>query len=99
MVKIAWTEISLSDLTEIFDYIAEDSVRYANITTHKIYQKVQLIGSNPYIGRIVPELNEKKIRELIEGSYRIIYRIKDEKQVDILRIYHAARLLKKKNIR
>jgi addiction module RelE/StbE family toxin len=99
MVKIVWTEVSIIDLKEIFDYIAEDSVRYASITTLKIYQHVQKIINYPYLGRIVPEFNDKSVRELIEGNYRIIYRIKSELQVDILRIYHSARLLRRESIK
>jgi toxin ParE1/3/4 len=99
MVKIVWTELSITDLKEIFDYIADDSIRYATITANKIYNRVQPISDNPYIGRIVPEFNEKMIRELIEGNYRIIYRIKNDVQVDIIRVYHVARLLKKKNLK
>ena len=99
MVKIVWTEISIEDLKEIFDFIADDSVRYAKITTQKIYQKVQELIVNPYFGRIVPEFNDKFIRELIEGNYRIIYKIKNEMQVDILRVFHTARLLKRKSIK
>lgn len=99
MVKIVWTELSIVDLKGVFDYIAEDSLRYATITVNKLYNKVQLISNNPFLGRVVPEFNEKEIRELIEGKYRIVYRIKSETRVDILRIYHTARLLKKKNIR
>lgn len=99
MVKIVWTEVSIKDLKEIFEYIAEDSVRFATLTTQKIYQKAQLITNNPYIGRIVTEFNEKLIRELIEGNYRIIYRIKNDIQVDILRIYHSARSLKRNKIK
>ena len=98
MVKIVWTEISILDLKEIFDYIAEDSDRYATLTTNKIYQRVQVIADNPFLGRIVPEFNEKLLRELIEGNYRIIYRIKSESQIDILRVYHSARLLKRNKI-
>ena len=98
MVKIVWTEISILDLKEIFDYIAEDSDRYATLTTNKIYQRVQVIAYNPFLGRIVPEFNEKLLRELIEGNYRIIYRIKGESQIDILRVYHSARLLKRNKI-
>lgn len=94
MVTIVWTEISIEDLKEIFEFIAEDSIRYATLTSNKIYQSVQRVAHNPYIGRIVPEFNEKSIREVIEGSYRIIYRIKNAQQVDILRLYHSARLLK-----
>jgi plasmid stabilization system protein ParE len=98
MVSIAWTDISLEDLKEIFDFIAEDSTRYATITANKIYQTAQLIARNPYVGRIVPEFNEKLIREVIEGNYRIIYRIKNAEQVDILRVFHSARLLKAKEL-
>lgn len=99
MVKIVWTEVSILDLKEIFDYIAEDSVRYAALTTYKIYQRVQPLIHNPYTGRIVPEFNEKSLRELIEGNYRIIYRIKKDNQVDILRVYHSARLLKRNKVK
>jgi|SRR6187401_315085 len=98
MVTIEWTEISIQDLKEIFDFIAADSIRYAAITTTKIYQKVQLVAHNPYVGRMVPEYNEKSIREVIEGNYRVIYRIKNPNQVNILRVLHSARLLSIKEL-
>ena len=41
MVRIVWTEVSIEDLKEIFDYIAKDSVRYATIpvtiNSHRTY--------------------------------------------------------------
>ena len=98
MVKIVWTELSLLDLKEIFDYIALNSNRYATIITNKIYQRVQLIAENQFIGKTVAEFNNKSIRELIEGKYRIIYKIKSDSQLDILRVYHTARLLKSNKI-
>ena len=98
MVKIVWTELSISDLKEIFDYIADDSVRYASITVNKIYNKIQPVSHNPFIGRKVPEFNEVFLREVLEGNFRIIYRIKKENQVDVLRVYHMARSLKNKDI-
>lgn len=94
MVKLVWTELSTQDLKEIFDYIAKDSIRYASVTVNKIYNRAQDIIANPYIGRVVPEFNEKFIREVISGNYRIVYKIINELQVDILRVYHSARLLK-----
>jgi toxin ParE1/3/4 len=94
MVKLVWTERSTEDLKEIFDYIAKDSVRYASITVNKIYNRAQDIIDNPYVGRVVPEINIKVIREVISGNYRIVYKIINEFQVDILRVYHSARLLK-----
>ncbi|MCK4919396.1 MAG: type II toxin-antitoxin system RelE/ParE family toxin [Bacteroidales bacterium] len=93
MVKLNWTPISISDIKAIFDFIAEDSTRYAQITVNKIYFRVQLLIDQPYLGRIVPEIDKKSLREIISGNYRIIYRIVNEYQVDILRIYHSSRNL------
>jgi toxin ParE1/3/4 len=44
------------------------------------------------MGRVLPELGAENIREILVGSYRIVYRIKDE-QVQLLTIRHGARLL------
>jgi plasmid stabilization system protein ParE len=41
------------------------------------------------MGRIVPEKNDPTIRELIEGNFRIIYRVFDEKFVEIASILHS----------
>ena len=99
MVKIVWTEMSIEDLKEIFEYISEDSIRYATITVDKIYLRAQVISDNPYIGRMVPEVNEKLLREIISDNYRIIYRIKNQAQVDILRVFHTSRLLRRKKLK
>ena len=99
MVKLVWTEISRDDLKEIFDFIAQDSTRYASITVNRIYSKTQVIIGNPFLGRIVPEFNDKSIREVIVGNYRIIYRIVNEHEVDILRVFHSARSLRDDKIK
>jgi toxin ParE1/3/4 len=99
MVRINWTELSVDDLKEIYDYIAEDSVRYAEITVNKIYNRAQILKNQPRSGKIVPEFNDQHIREIISDNYRIVYRILSESQVDILRIYHSARLLGKDSLK
>ena len=99
MVKIVWTELSILDLKEIFDYIADDSNRFASITANRIYNRVQPISDNPYMGRMVPQFSKKSIREIIDGNYRIIYLVRSNSKVDILRVYNVARSLKKKNLK
>jgi len=91
MVKIVWTELSVEDLREIFDYISKNSTRYARITVDKIYKRANQISNNPKSGRIVPEIGDESLRELIIGKYRLIYYIVNEYRVDILRVYHTAR--------
>jgi len=44
----------------------------------------------PESGRVVPEYEAKQVRELIGGSYRIWYRLRDDR-VEILAILHGAR--------
>ena len=48
---------------------------------------------------MVPELERKDVRELIEGNYRIIYRIKSEEQIDIITVHHSARQLNEEKLR
>jgi toxin ParE1/3/4 len=94
MVKLIWTDQAIDDLGDIGDYIAENSERYARLTIQKIYERTEILKSFPQAGRIVPEKNEENVRELIEGSYRIIYEIVSEQLIYILTVYHSARDLK-----
>jgi toxin ParE1/3/4 len=94
MVKLIWTDQAIDDLGDIGDYIAENSEKYAKLTVQKLFERTEILKQFPQAGRIVPEKNEQKVRELIEGSYRIIYEIASENTIYILTIYHSARDLK-----
>ncbi|MCC5930143.1 MAG: type II toxin-antitoxin system RelE/ParE family toxin [Cyclobacteriaceae bacterium] len=76
------------------EYIAKDSPKYADLTVDRIFAKTEKLKDYPEIGRNVPEINNTKIRELIEGNYRLIYEIKDPDKIEILTIHHSSRLLK-----
>ncbi len=91
MAKIVWTDLSVFDLKEIFDYIAKDSKRYAENQVRRIKSKTVILKLEPELGRVVPELEINEIRELIEGNYRIVYRILNKDLVEILTIHHSAR--------
>lgn len=94
MVRIDWNEHALEDLKEIREYITRDSKNYyANLFVKKIYDAVQKLKDFPEIGRIVPEINNSSIREIIFQNYRIIYRTMIE-YVEILTIIHGSRLLR-----
>ncbi|MBN1187249.1 MAG: type II toxin-antitoxin system RelE/ParE family toxin [Bacteroidales bacterium] len=93
MVKIIWTGRSLKDLEEIGEYIFKDSPNYAKLTLEKLIETAKLIEFNQLIGRVVPEVNQKDIRELITGNYRIIYQTKDKEYANILTVHHSSRLL------
>ena len=94
MARLNWTNGAESDLKNIFEYISMDSKRFAAIHIKRIREKARLLKNHPRLGRVVPELEDDNIRELIFGNYRIIYRLVNQEQIDILTIFHSARLLK-----
>ena len=84
----------MNDLQDIYDYVAKDSPKFADRLMDKIIERVDVLEHHPKIGRKVPEFDNEQIRELIEGNYRIIYRIESDDQLGIARVHHAARMLK-----
>lgn len=91
MAKIVWTDLSVFDLKEIFDYISKDSKRYAENQVKRIKEKTSILKTRPKTGRVVPELEIKEIREIIEGNYRMVYRVLNNEVVEILTIHHSSR--------
>ena len=94
-VKIIWSEQAKVDLQNIYDFIAEDSTYYAEIELIKIKTATEILIKHRFNGRIVPELGSENVREIIQGNYRIIYRLKDSNEIAIVTVHHGARLLKK----
>lgn len=92
MVRIEWTPLAYEDLESIFKYISKDSVFYASRQIDTLIDKVDILEEYALSGRIVPEFNNEFIRELIEGNYRVIYKI-DKEIIYIIRIHHSARNL------
>ena len=91
-LKIIWSPQAATHLEEICDYISMDSEYYAALFAKRVIKIIKSIPGSPRLGRIVPEDNEKNLRERIYGNYRIIYRIKQE-IIEIAAICHGSRLL------
>ena len=94
MARLNWTELSINDLTNIAEFISKDSFKYATIQIKRIRERARILKTKPFLGRIVPEIQDDSIRELILGNYRIIYKIVSEDRIDILTVHHSAKLLK-----
>ena len=90
MAQIVWTKPALKDLELIINYIALDSLRYAERVGREIVCAPRILQDYPQTGRIVPEFNLATIRELIYGSYRIIYEIRGN-ECHIEAIIHSSR--------
>jgi addiction module RelE/StbE family toxin len=98
MVRINWTLQSKSDLKHIADYISLHSKRYAKLQVLRIKNRTQILKTHPFAGKIVREIENDNIRELIEGRYRIIYKVISKSRIDILTIHHSARDITKRKL-
>jgi toxin ParE1/3/4 len=91
-LPVILTPQSQDDLREIVGHIASDSPERARAFGNLLIDKALSIAPLPERGRVVPEVADPSVRELIHGSYRIIYEIyRDPDAVYVLRFWHAAR--------
>jgi len=98
MVQINWTFQAKDDLKSISEYISRDSKKYAKLQILRIRERTKILKSHLEIGKIVPELDNETIRELIDGNYRIIYKVVSSGRVDILTVHHSARDLTNRKV-
>jgi toxin ParE1/3/4 len=85
------TQQAQDDLAGIVRYIAKDNPQEARHFGNLLIDMALSIGPLPERGRIVPELKDPAVRELIYESYRIIYEVfREPKLVYVLRFWHAA---------
>ena len=84
------------DLAEIIKYIARNNPQHARSITDRIEARINSLDQFPERGALVPELLDRNVsdfRQLIESSWKIIYRI-DNDTVHILAIVDSRRNLK-----
>jgi addiction module RelE/StbE family toxin len=91
--RIIWSPEAIDDIDAICNYIARDSEYYAESIAQKIFKAPEQLMKFPHMGRVIPELNNESIRELLLYQYRIIYEIAKE-EIHIITVIHGKRLLK-----
>lgn len=93
-MKVTWTERARRHLRAIHDYIAVDSPQSATRLVDRITRKSESLARFPMSGHVVPEYEEEvsniTVRQILEGNYRIIHRIKPD-CVEVLAVIHGAR--------
>ena len=93
MKELLWTETAKRDLQLIYDYIANDSIFYADKFVDELFEKAENLKSFSGVGRVVPEIQNEKIREIFHHSYRIMYKISEE-TIYVTQITHMAQSFK-----
>ncbi len=97
-MKITWSPLAVDQVRDIASYIALDKPSVAMQWAEKIFNSVEILYEFPESGRVVPEINRKEIRELVQGNYRVIYKTKP-KEILILVVKSYYQKLKENEIK
>lgn len=90
-IKVIWSPEAVEDVEAVAQYISRDSEFYAKATVSKIIDFSRSVGKFPQMGRVVPEFNDKNIRERLVYSYRLVYKI-ERARILIVAVIHDKRL-------
>jgi len=92
--KIKWTHKGRAWLRKVHDYIAIDKPTAALQLVEGIHQKVEVLHEFPEIGYRLRDYQEH-VRVLLYGHYRIAYWMKENRDIDIVGVFHGALDIKK----
>lgn len=90
LTRIVWSATALRDLEEIHGFIAQSSPRYAAVVAGRLVAAVDRLREFPESGRIVPEVSDTSVREIIHGAYRIVYELRAG-MAEVLTVFRASR--------
>ena len=92
-MQLVWAQEALDRLAEIERYISKVSQNRAVNFINYLIDQGERLKNHPKIGRVVPELGNENIRELIAKKYRIIYKLA-KNRTEILTVFEGHRLLR-----
>jgi len=80
-------------LAEIGLFISRDSPERARRFVEELVRESETLAKNPRIGRVVPEISNPAIREIIHKNYRLVYRLRKD-HIEILTVFEGHRLFR-----
>jgi toxin ParE1/3/4 len=94
MVQVDWAKPAMEDLRQVYEFIARDSPRYAQLTIERITETAGRLAHFPQLGQILPEFPYLAYRQMVVDAYRLIYRQDQERnRVVVLGVIHSSRYL------
>ena len=93
MTRYQFTPQAITDLFDIWTFIAEDNPAAADKVEEAVFRACDLLADSPLAGRIRNDLTGLPVRFwLVQpySNYLIVYR-PESKPIQVIRILHAAR--------
>lgn len=92
MAEVVWTIKAVEQVEQIGSFIERDSPFQARRVVQLIVRETRKLRDHARIGKMIPEVQEDRYRELGVFSYRILYKILDEDRIAIVGVVHGYRL-------
>lgn len=91
---IVWSDPAVDDLEEAVAFVAKDSDAYARSLAQLAVDAAESLRTFPNRGHRLPDPELSRFRELIIGSYRLVYLVEKER-VLIVAVLHGHRALRR----
>ena len=89
-MRVLWTRGARTDLIELMWHISQDRPETASRVGERIRAATRRLRDQPQVGRVVPEFEDPRIREVVEYPYRIVY-LYSGTSLKVLGIVHSRR--------
>ena len=90
-MRLIWSPMAVEDIEELRDHIAAESPQQAAVVVRRLVAAAESLTDLPGRGRVVPEVGDDAIRELIIRPFRLVYRV-SETAVGIVTVLRSTRL-------
>jgi plasmid stabilization system protein ParE len=90
MAKARLTQEAREDLENIFFELSEFTDAYAKDWVDDFFHQMELLEKFPHLGKMVPKMQIRPLREILGGKYTVTY-VASEEEVLVLAIRHSSR--------
>jgi len=95
VARVRLTEQAQNELDAIIEYYERvGAADFAEVFEEKMIAKIRTLERFPRMGRMVPEIGDEAIREVLYRNHRIVYVVdRDDEEVEVLTIFHSSQQL------
>ena len=87
---IRWSPEAVARLEAIESHVERDNPSAAIRLVGRLIERAEQLAEHPRLGRPVAEARDEALREVVEGNYRIVYRVIGQPAVvELVTIFEA----------
>lgn len=95
---VVWSPRASRDAERAATYIARDRPLAARRWLLGLFEAVERLELFPLSGHTLPDAPRASRREIPYQGYRILYQIVSEERIEVTRVIHARRKLRKRDV-